>query len=424
MKTVLPALLCLAALLLFAGCGDAKTEEASVQVAEEEAVRAEEAASLAGEAAAEAVSEDIAVATDKLGAEVVSGADEIDASAEAAQEEENNASAEAAQEETAAAEPAEPVAQTLTISAAGDCTFGVTQDQGYSGTFNAYYDSYGQDYFLEGVRSIFEEDDLTVINLECVLTNATEREEKAFNLKGSPEYVGIMTGSFIEAASMGNNHTYDYGDEGFDETKQVLEDAGITYAYSGQSGMFVSDEGVKVGIVSANMLPETQEKLDTMLSEMEALRADGAEVVIACCHWGIEKDYYPTDYQVETAHTLIDAGADLILGCHPHVLQGVEVYHGKVICYSLGNFCFGGNMDPEDKNTMIYQQTFTIVDGEVQTDPIDARIIPCRLSSADGYNDYHPVVASGERYDNIISLVNEYSSMFGTATFDAEGKLN
>ncbi len=407
---VTAAILCAAGLLFCAGCGtsasEEKTEEDSTEVIEEES--------------AEAAS---GVSTDKLAGFVVAEdttdddgeKDPADGEKDPADEENDPAGGEK--------DPAVMGTRTVTVTAVGDCTFGKTQDQDYYGSFLSYYDNYGQDYFLSGVRDIFAADDLTIINLECVLTTSDDQVEKAFNLKGKPEYVGIMTGSSVEAATMGNNHTYDYGDEGFDETKSVLENAGIIYAYSGQSGMFVSDEGVKVGIVSANMLSESDEKLYTMISEMDELRADGAEIVIACCHWGIEKDYYPYDYQIATAHALVDAGADLIIGNHPHVLQGVEVYHGKVICYSLGNFCFGGNLDPEDKNTMIFRQTFTIVDGELQADPIDASIIPCRLSSADTYNNFQPVVASGDRYSQIISLVNEYSSMFGTASFDGEGKL-
>ncbi|MCD7708796.1 MAG: CapA family protein [Clostridiales bacterium] len=320
------------------------------------------------------------------------------------------------------AEP-EPLMQTLTISAAGDCTLGVTQEQGYSGSFDSYYDSYGEDYFFDGVRDIFEADDLTVVNLECVLTDATERVEKTYNLKGKPEYVGILTSGSIEACSLGNNHTMDYGQEGFDETKSVLEEAGITYAYSAQSAVYTTKDGIKVGLVSASLLSQSAETVSNMEAQIQELKDNGAAIVIACCHWGIEREYYPSDFQQTTAHALIDAGADLILGCHPHVLQGVEVYGGKVICYSLGNFCFGGNRNPDDKNTVIFQQTFTFSDGELQADNIDASIIPCRLSSADGYNDFQPTVATGDKKSNIIALMNEYSSPFGTAEFDEEGVL-
>lgn len=325
--------------------------------------------------------------------------------------------------EIEAIEIPEHVEQTLTITATGDCTLGKTQDHSYEGSFYAYYDSYGADYFFEDVRDVFASDDMTIVNLECVLSTATERVEKTFNLKGEPEYVGIMTGSSVEACSLGNNHTYDYGEAGFQETKQVLDEAGITYAFLDQEGMYTTADGIKVGIVSASLLNQSSDRTDKLKSQIADLRNEGADVVIACCHWGVEREYYPTEYQRSTAHDLIDAGADLIIGNHPHVLQGVEIYEGKVICYSLGNFCFGGNKNPSDKNTMMFQQTFTIVDGKVQTGDIDARIIPCRLSSVNGYNDYQPTVAEGETKQKIIDLVNEYSSSYSELSFSPEGTL-
>ncbi len=353
------------------------------------------------------------------------GEPEESVSAEAETEDQETAADSLPETETMeAADPEEEQSvKTLTITATGDCTLGKTQEQSYDGSFYAYYDSYGADYFFDNVRSIFEQDDMTIINLECVLTTSEDRVEKTFNLKGEPEFVQILTGSSVEVCSLGNNHTYDYGESGFQETKSVLEEAGITYAYTQQTGMYTTEEGVKVGIVSSSLLSQSSERTDMLKEGIRNLREDGADVVIACCHWGIEKEYYPTDYQQTTAHELIDAGADLVIGNHPHVLQGVEEYNGRLILYSLGNFCFGGNKNPSDKNTMMFQQTFTIRDGEVQTDQIDARIIPCRLSSSDGYNDYQPVIASGETKQNIIDLVNEYSEPYSNVSFDSEGTL-
>ncbi len=407
------ALICLAGMLLCAGCGRSRSDGGDTEEKE------------TAEATQEGRADDpdaASVNTDKIAAEIVTE----DTAAKAAESEDTSAGRTEAKETAAGQDKAKQTdtgIKTLTISATGDCTLGVTQEQGYTGSFDAYYDSYGADYFLDGVRDIFEADDLTLINLECVLSTATERVEKAYNLKGAPEYVEILTGSSVEACSLGNNHTYDYGYEGFAETQDVLDGADITYAYLEEPATFVSDEGVTVGIVSASLLDESSESVQTLKSEISTLRDEGAEVIIACCHWGIEKDYYPTEFQQTTAHELIDAGADLIIGSHPHVLQGVEVYKDRVICYSLGNFCFGGNLNPEDKNTMIFQQTFTVSGGEVQKGEIDADIIPCRLSSSDGYNDFRPMAATGDTKENIISLVNEYSAIFGTASFDGEGKL-
>ena len=316
----------------------------------------------------------------------------------------------------------EPVITTLTLSAAGDCTLGVTQQHGYENSFHEYYDNYGETYFFENFKEIFEKDDLTLVNLECVLTDPNKREEKAFNLKGKPKYVGIMTSSSIEAVSLGNNHTRDYGEESLVDTQETLEQAGILYAYNDRVSYFTSDEGIVVAMVSASILASTR-SYETYLLEgvAEAVSAD-ADIIVACCHWGIEGDYYPTEHQQQVGHKLIDAGADLVIGHHPHVLQGIEEYNGKIICYSLGNFCFGGNRNPAEKNTIVYQQTFTFADGILQPE-INAGIVPSRVSGHSGYNDFQPMVATGEQGESIINKMNQYSAPYSNVMFDASGTL-
>lgn len=320
------------------------------------------------------------------------------------------------------AEPA-PMEQTITLSATGDCTLGVTQTQGYAGSFHEYYDNYGEEYFFRGVRDIFEEDDFTLVNLECVLTTSDNRIEKTFNLKGKPEYAGIMTGSSVEGCSLGNNHSQDYGWESLVDTQNVLDEAGIIYGFNDHVGIFTTQEGLAIGIVSASLLSQSEQSENYIRDGIAELKAQGADLVVACCHWGIEKDYYPSGYQKTTAHKIIDWGADLVVGNHPHVLQGVEYYNNKIICYSLGNFCFGGNKNPSDKNTMIFQQTFYYKDGQLQ--PVtDAKIIPCTLSSVSSHNDFQPTVAQGDKKTEIIQKMNDYSAPFGEVSFDEEGILH
>ena len=317
----------------------------------------------------------------------------------------------------------EPVIQTVKITATGDCTLGATQTHGYAGSFHEYYDKYGQDYFFKNVRSIFEQDDFTLINLECVLSNATERVEKTWNLKGKPEYVGIMTDSSVEGASLGNNHTFDYGQQGLDDTREVLNKAGIIFGFNDHVDTYTTKDGIKIGIVSASQLSADEKHANYIRDGIAELREEGADLVIACCHWGIEGDHYPNDYQQKLAHQVIDWGADLLVGTHPHVLQGMELYNGKMICYSLGNFCFGGNKNPADKNTAIYQQAFTLINGELQPG-IDAQIIPCTLSSVSSYNDFRPTVASGEKAKEICNLMNTYSQNYSKIEIDGLGKLH
>ena len=144
--------------------------------------------------------------------------------------------------------------------------------------------------------------------------------------------------------------------------------------------------------------------------------------MIACCHWGIEGDHYPNDYQQKLAHQIIDWGADVLIGTHPHVLQGVELYKGKLICYSLGNFCFGGNRNPSDKDTAVFRQTFTFEDGVLQKG-ISADMIPYSISSTTQRNDFRPTPAEGERKKDIIGKLNDYSKSYSNIEFDNDGRL-
>ena len=316
----------------------------------------------------------------------------------------------------------EPVVTTVTITATGDCSLGALQMHGYSGSFHSYYDSNGEGYFFQNFKEVFEADDLTLINLECVLSNAENRVEKTYNIKGKPEYTGIMTSSSVEAVSLGNNHSADYGPESLVDTKNALDAAGILYAINDTISYYTTDEGMVVAMVSASITASTTSRDHYLLEGVAEAKNQGADLVIASCHWGIEGDHYPTDYQRDLGKRLIDAGADLVVGHHPHVLQGVEEYNGKIIIYSLGNFSFGANRNPADKDTAVYQQTFTFVDGELQTD-ITAKIIPSRLSGHDTYNDFQPMIAEGEKASAILDRMNEYSKEYSGVFFDEEGNL-
>ena len=315
-------------------------------------------------------------------------------------------------------EPEDGVTQ-ITLTFVGDCTFGRNQKHNYANSFDDYYDRYGADYFLKNVRPIFENDDITVINLEGSLTTSTDIQDKMWNHKGDPEYTKIMTGSSVEVATMGNNHRLDYGQSGCDETIQVLEEAEIGYCYD-DVYLIQEVKGVKVGFVSVNEHYDGT-AVEVWLAEgYEYLRQQGCAIVVACVHWGLEKTSELNDYQLELGYKLIDMGYDLVVGNHPHVLQAMQVYKGRFICYSLGNFCYGGNKNPADKDSGIFQQTFTLVDGELQHD-VNARFIPCFLSGSTNRNDYQPTLATGEEYDRIIQKINSYSEVFGL-TFDDEGK--
>lgn len=331
---------------------------------------------------------------------------------------------EAASESSAEPEPIPtPGSQEIriTISAAGDVTLGNYYDQGYWGTFRETYDK-EQDpsYFFENVYDIFSADDMTIVNLEGPLTLAEERrEEQTYCISGDPEYVNILTAGSVEAVGMGNNHRLDYFQQGTEDTVKVLDEVGIPYAYDRYTGKYETAQGILIGFVSVNEVGQGAGVEKYIKEGIEALQEEGCDLILASCHWGVEREYYPEDYQKTLGRKCIDWGADLVIGHHPHVIQGIEEYEGKYIIYSLGNFCFGANRNPEDKDCLIVQQTFTFIDGEKQEET-QLKVIPCSVSSVTNRNDYKPTPAEGEEAGRILDRLNEYSLDLGLQ-FDEDG---
>ena len=299
---------------------------------------------------------------------------------------------------------------TITISAAGDCTLGTDEGFNYKRSFKGKYDAV-QDpaYFFQNVQPVFAQDDLTIVNMEGTLTEETTREPKQFAFKGDAEYAKILTAGAVETANLANNHSFDYGKKSYEDTITALEAEGISsFGYERTAVMDI--KGVKVGLAGVYELAEHIDCKQDLLDNIASLKEQGAQIIIVSFHWGQEKENVPSDVQVELAHAAVDNGADLVLGHHPHVLQGIEEYKGKNIVYSLGNFCFGGNSAPSDMDTMIFQETFTVKDGKLQEDNV-TNILPCKISSAyeEGYNNYQPILAEGEQKEKIFERLSEYS---------------
>ena len=312
------------------------------------------------------------------------------------------------QEETTTPEPtAEPVS--ITVSMVGDCTLGTDVNFDQSTSFDAFYQMKNDPgYFFQNVKDIFTADDLTVANMEGTLTTSNDRQQKTFAFKGNPSYTEILTQGGVEATNLANNHSHDYGDQSYEDTIQYLEAAGITtFGYDRTAVMDV--KGIKVGLIGIYELKDGLGRQQQVIDTIQAVKDQGAQVIIVSFHWGTEKSNIPDDIQKTLAHLAVDQGADLVVGHHPHVLQGIEKYQGKNIVYSLGNFCFGGNKNPSDKDTMIFQQTFTVENGELVEDDV-TNIIPCSLSSESGYNNYQPMVLDGSEKERVLQKIEEFSA--------------
>lgn len=317
----------------------------------------------------------------------------------------------------------EPEVVEIVVSAVGDCTLGTNQKQKYNSySFHYYYDQNGDEYFLKNVKHIFEADDFTIVNLEGTLTESENiRASKTWNHKGRPEYVNILTKASVEAVTLGNNHIMDYQKDGVADTIDTVKNAGLEYALSGdwgnQFGLYETEQGIKIGFVSVNEYYDGKRCYNWLENGLKELREQGADIVIAATHWGGDKTHELEDDQTDMGRWCIDLGYDLVLGCHPHVLQGIEEYKGKFIVYSMGNFCYGGNKNPPEKESMIFQTTFTFVDGVLQPE-MKGKVIPCQLSSVTNKNDYSPIVLEGEKAQQVIDNLNKYSEGLNTIIED------
>ncbi len=319
-----------------------------------------------------------------------------------------------AEKTSAEAEPtavsAENEIKKVTISCAGDVTLGTDVNfGGYTMPELMADKNNDYSYLFSNVKEIFENDDLTIVNFEGTLTDRGVRQDKTFAFKADPEYVQALSAGSIEAVTLANNHSSDYGEESAEDTKKYLEDAGIIW-FENENAAVTEVNGVKVGLVGIYELDGSA--AETLPIAMQDVKDKGAELIIVEAHWGVEGENTPTQSQIDLAHEAVDLGADLVIGHHPHVLQGVEKYNKKYIVYSMGNFCFGGNQNPSDKDTMIFRQTFSVRDGMVGTDD-DYEIIPCSISSTSSYNDYCPTPLEGDAAARVAEKIQSFSDRIG-----------
>ncbi len=315
---------------------------------------------------------------------------------------ETTAAAAPSPQETTAVEPG------LVISAVGDCTLGSDYRIARApGSFNVEMDALGNDYRVpfSGVFDVLSKDDLTIANLETTLSSATTRIDAPFVFSGKPEYAQILKEGSVEIVNVANNHSYDLGVAGYEETLSALSRHGV-----GAFGKGRVDRRVIEGVEVVN-LGYTGGRSDIRDDVMRAVKKHKRpdNIVIVSFHWGIEGVNYPNDEQKLLGRAAVSAGADLVLGHHPHVLQGIERYKGRQIVYSLGNFVYGGHSNPADKESIIYQATFTSKDGRMQQS--EARILPVRISSVTHRNDFHPVLLDGADKERVLARIEQYSAL-------------
>ncbi|OPA81104.1 hypothetical protein BVG16_01840 [Paenibacillus selenitireducens] len=236
----------------------------------------------------------------------------------------------------------------------------------------------GYDFPFQYAKSLFQKDDLTVANLETPITvGGLAETDKQFVFKSSPDSAAALHNAGIDVVTLANNHVLDQGVSGLKDTIQHLDSANVQHVGAGNNDdeaytiKYVERKGKRVAILGfSRVVPkaswkagpknagvaETYNSTKAVAQIKEARKQ--ADIVIVMVHWGIEKAETPNQIQKQLAHEYVDAGADLVIGSHPHVLQGMEQYKGKWIAYSLGNFIFTRSTNPMTWETAVLQVTY------------------------------------------------------------------
>jgi len=332
---------------------------------------------------------------------------------------------------------AEPKPEYFTISMVGDCSMASNPDKkgwaiAYESVINGDYS-----YPFANTKSYFEDDYLTIANMEGNLSDRPYSSIEWFTFLSPAAYANILTEGGVDFVTLANNHTMDFGQNAYNDTTAALDAVDLAWAGENETYLYQTGGGLKVGlyclynrltynsmtILSADAQKKLVEESRELISHAEKeLREQGAEYVIACLHMGREGFYEPTEVQTEMCRYAVDAGFDLVYCTHAHRLQPAEKYKDGMIFYGMGNWTFGGHTnpgngtDPGAYDTGIARVTVCRQSGKARLESFD--FIPCCLSSnvdltdftpnPNSLNNYQPTpyVQGGKSWERAMSMLN------------------
>lgn len=290
-----------------------------------------------------------------------------------------------------------------------------------------YIKENGVDYPWSSVSDVLKEADISVVNLETsVSTRGYTKKPAGYGFRSNPKTLEGLKNAGIDLVSIANNHVLDFGKEAFYDTLRYLDEYKIDYAGGGENKSKAEElkvlekNGIKFGFISyTSIIPNStwiasdnspgiagfkgdKDGYGHLVKNIKASK-DKCDILIVILHWGVEYDKVPKKWQTDIAHALVDSGADVIYGHHPHVLQGIEIYKDRPILYSTGNFVFLKN-DDECGKTGVFQMTFD-KKGFKKGKFIPVSINYCRANILK--ND-------DEKGKNIINMLTNLSAKFGT----------
>jgi poly-gamma-glutamate synthesis protein (capsule biosynthesis protein) len=316
----------------------------------------------------------------------------------------------------------EPSIAVLTVTLAGDCTLGGTESSSKkAGSLVHTVEKEGLAYPFSGLLPLFSQDDLTLVNLEGVLSDSSQGEntDKEFAFRGPAEYAKMLPLGSVEAVNLSNNHFDDYGKAGRELTLLALDKQGVAYAGNEWLCVYRTDRG-KIGLAGIRG-SLTEDKKKTIVRQIALLKEADCQVIIYSMHSGQEYALKHNGMQKDMAHFLVDAGADVVAGHHPHVAQGMEIYKNRLIFYSLGNCVFGGNQDPRESDALAARITFFLEGGKLTS--LQAALYPIRFTGNPKGNSFRPDLLTGKQADGLLKKVQQDTAFSLPAYVENTGAL-
>lgn len=311
----------------------------------------------------------------------------------------------------------EPTVKEISILATGDLYLGSRA--------LPYLKKRKPSYPFSGIESYINNADLVIANLESPLTNHNEKYvEKKFLLKAPPSFADRIKDSGIDIVTLANNHTMDFGIKGLSDTIVSLDRVKLPYTGAGmdlrasRKPAVKVVNGVSIAVLAYNktyplefysktLRPGTAPGYPSYIKKdvMEAKKL--YDIVVVAFHWGGERVFKPRDYQKKLGRLAIDSGASLVIGHHPHIVQGVEVYGEGLIFYSLGNYSFGfyGNKN-KPLEGMLARVVFKVKGDSVTIK--EKSIVPLNVNNWEVHFAPRPIM--GVDRDNFMLSIEERSS--------------
>jgi len=311
---------------------------------------------------------------------------------------------------------------------AGKVVLTVVGDIMLAGNASATFSRQGYEYPFAATASILRGSDIALGNLETpIARKGFEFTGKKYRFKADPKAAAAMRKAGFTVLTLANNHIMDFGAQGLTETRHYLKNEQLLFTGAGRNlaearlPAVVEKNGRKIAFLAYSLTYPVEFYAgpakpgaapgypQVFLEDIKKAKAC-ADYLVVSFHWGAECATSPKSYQVYVARLAVDAGADVVVGHHPHVLQGIERYKGRLILYSLGNYAFGSMSRNADTSVMAR----IVLDRGVS----EVELFPLNVKNAEVR--YQPALLKGARGEKVISHLRELSSQWETK-FVADG---